>query len=193
MTKVRELLFTEPWKRVKALGGKEAIIKIHCDKPRLALADIKVQVGDMEADFPKFAKFTPIETSPGKYEDLPYVYSVVFDETPASLFLIGEFSVIYVGIDKAICEEILYLFRDAEAYDAGFKRQKIIPTSIGFLLIYECGVAYIEKQGDVRWHTKLFADDILDSHDDEALYYWTEIEGKFAIRVNDGKKIKLPI
>lgn len=191
MTKVKELLFFESTKRIKTYGGKEARINCFFDNPQLGMADINVESGGKETNFPKFASYIPIETMEGDYKDIPCVHSVLFDETPGAIFLVGELSVAYVNLEENTSKIILHLFRDPEAYDPGFKRQKILLAKNGFILIYECGVAYIESKGKIRWHIQLFADDLFDGQDDEALYYWTETDGRFAIRVCDGKRIKL--
>ena len=191
MTKVRDVIFFDEIEEIEIPNNGVLQLQVRSAPERASPADVKVRWREKEAEVPRLATHRQVEVGADRAREiLPAMVCVLFEDSDVVL-LIGEFSVYSIALGDWGVEELAPLFRTPEKYDLGFRKQQVLPLQDGVLLVYEQGAARVDRDGRLRWHQRLFADDLFERRDDEYLYYWSEAEGRTAIALDDGRRVRL--
>lgn len=190
MTVVGELVIHPEGAKLEIPGDRSVSVSADPYEGRAAPGNVYLSYAGTVLTIRSLAEYTSHLYQGDKLRVLPTISYAVMNVPQPSLALIGQFKVVLLDMRTQSVREILTLFNRDEFYDRGFRRQHLVPLEDGFLLIYESGVARLQANGQVLWHVRVFWDDLFQGQDSEFVYYWSESEGDWGLKVADGSKVK---
>jgi len=156
--------------------------------------DITVSAFGREVTLHQFAPCLPKHQGrPKSPFFVPFIVCALGNESSPFLAVAGLRSLLVVNFAQMTIGEALPFYRKANE-DQGFYHLDLLPWNDGLVVLYESGVALLDRNGKAVWHQALTWNDVLLRRDEANLYFVGENPSgthKWKISIVDGTKQSL--